>query len=153
MDKRRTNCPNCGAPIKHYYNYNCEYCGTFLHNTDEQIKKIENADIRIKRVDIERSPIEHSILLTIYGVTFPRTHWYEEGQSEIVISGDNLGTPVAHRIKIPIDYFYETYYDGHFEKILKIIQDSLPPIFKQEGYFIYREVVEKLYRADRRLNI
>lgn len=32
-------CPNCGAPIQHYYNYHCEYCGTFLKNTEEEIKQ------------------------------------------------------------------------------------------------------------------
>lgn len=157
MNGKMTNCPNCGAPIEHYYNYQCKYCKTFLYNTDEEIKKINNVNIKVKRVEIERSPINNNIWITIYGVSWPKANWYEEGIGEIIVSGDNvsLGNPIAYRIQIPMNLFYEYEYDGNFEKILDIVDNSLPPVFKEEKYFIFNEIMQNLHSLTNknRLNI
>ena len=153
MKDKKTNCPNCGAPIEHYYNYQCPYCKTFLHNTDEQIKKLNNVDIRIKDVEIERSPITDTIMITLRGFSVPKGQWYEEGLQEIIISGEDIGKPIGYRVQIPIRCFYESYYSGHFGKILEIVVDSLPPLFKENEHIIIEKLLEKLYPRDRRLKI
>ena len=147
MNGKYTNCPNCGAPIEHYYNYQCKYCKTFLHNTDEEIKKIKNTNIHFRNVEIEKDFLSRDILITIYGITFPKAHWYEEGIGEIVLSGDSvsLGTPVAFRIKIPFNLYYKSYNEGSFNEILEYIDYSLPGIYEDIKYRIFDEIIEKMY--------
>ena len=156
MDKIIKKCPNCGAAIEHNYNHKCPYCRSYLHITDEEIKKLNNVDIRIKDVEIERSPIRRTILITLRGMSIPKTHWYEEGNTdigEIVISGSDNWKQIGYRIEIPIEDFYESYYSGHFENILEKVEASLPPVFRENIYLVYDKILEKLYPKEGRLNI
>lgn len=149
-------CPNCGAAVEHNYNHKCPYCRTYLHITDEEIKKLNNVDIRIEDVKIERSPIRDTVMITLRGFSIPRLHWYEEGNvdtGEIFISGSDNSKPIGYRIEIPIKEFYDSYYSGKFENILKIVEASLPPVFRENTYLIYDKILEKLYSKEGKLNI
>ena len=144
MGSKQTNCPNCGAPVKHYYNYCCEYCGTFLHNTDEEIKNLNNVEVTIDRVDIERSPLRHSVIITLTGISTPKLQWYEEGIQEIIISGDTLGKRVGYRIEIPLEEFYEGNKHNSLEVLWKYVIDRLPPVFEKQE----EQIIEMLIDAD-----
>lgn len=69
MNGKLTNCPNCGAPIIHSYNYNCNYCGTYLQNTDKSIEKVGDSDIRIKDIEIVKNIQDYSFIIVIYAET------------------------------------------------------------------------------------
>lgn len=102
----------------------------------------------INYAEIERSPIRNSIFITLRGMSIPKAHWYEEGNTdigEIIVSGSDNWKPIAYRIEVPIDVFYESYYSGHFENILEIVEQSLPPIFRENIYLVYDKILEKLY--------
>lgn len=123
MNGKRTNCPNCGAPIEYYYNYKCKYCGTYLHNTDEELKKINNCDYRIDDVYIERNPLRMSFILTIVGYTTPKMHYFEEGiDDSYIISGKEIFKKVGYKIEIPIDLIYER----DDRKFIDYILNSIP---------------------------
>lgn len=147
MKDKKTNCPNCGAPIEHYYNYKCPYCKTFLHNTDEEIKTLNNCELSHIDVDMEISPIAWEVLITIRAVSVPRLSWYEEGVKDIVISGNDIGKRVGYRIAIPIDEF-RAIDDSNF---IKRIINSLPPIFERYGNEIIDKIMEKRIEMEYRV--
>ena len=147
MNELIKKCPNCGASIGHNYNHKCPYCRTDLYITNEEIKKINNVDLKIEEVIFEKNIQFHSMIITIYAMSIPKAQWYEEGIEEIVISGDSYGKRIAYRILIPLDLYYENYFKGNFVNIVKIIQNSLPPVFDERNRFIiYDKVMKKLYQ-------
>ena len=119
-------CPNCGASIEHNYNHKCPYCRTNLHMTDEEIKKINNCDIRIDRVDIERNPLRHGFIITIYGWSTPKFHYLEEiNNDNFVVSGSDIGKRIGYRMEVPMEVIYSTHFN--FDQIIKFIDNSIPP--------------------------
>ncbi len=86
---RRTNCPNCGAPIEHYYNYQCPYCKTFLYNTEpnEETERIDidRYDIRLDGVVIEKAFLHSGFLLTLYCTAYPKLQGYFQEETCIAI--------------------------------------------------------------------
>lgn len=148
--KKRTNCPNCGAPIKHSYNYSCEYCGTFLHNTDENLKKIDNVDLIFDRLDVYNDMIEYRKILTVYAHTVPKANYYKEGFYDLVVSEDNINQKVAFKIAIPYEKWRECVYNLNSRELISYILDSLPPPFKKIQYEIYNHIIEIIQNEYRR---
>lgn len=135
--EKRTNCPNCGAPISHYYNYKCDYCGTFLHNTDEKIKKLNNVDIHIEDIDVEYEPIIHKVLITLRGYSIPRVQFYEEGFDNIFVSGEDVGRRVGYRIALEMDDVLKFMANDDPAYLIDKLDKSLPPIFDKHQ-IVYR---------------
>lgn len=137
----KTNCPNCGAPIKHLYNHNCEYCGTFLKdeptkqkNYEFDFKRLDNYDLHFKEAHLERSPWEHAHVLTVICEAFPKFREYGEydnnGSLYVTLDSDivknnrigisiKFETMVYHRLQ---DYFSK----GETHEIVEIIRNHLP---------------------------
>ena len=134
-----TNCPNCGAPIKHYYNHNCEYCGTLIYNTSEQIKAFKNCSLRNVRVSIDENPCSISFIISIKGTTVPKMFYLEEiDAGSMITSSENLGKLVGIRIKIPFSDFMNYKYDELNCRILK----SLPDPFKEHYHEIISQIID-----------
>lgn len=122
-NKLLRNCPNCGAAIEHNYNHKCPYCRTYLHITDDRIKKINNCDIKVERVDIERNPIMHGYMITVRGFSTPKYHYLEEfNDDNYIISGNDIGIPIGYRIEVPMKIIYD-----NPEELLKYIHSCIPP--------------------------
>ncbi len=77
----RTNCPNCGAPIEHYYNHKCPYCNTFLKNTDNEVKDLSNYDLKFQDLEIEKSSCYCGYLLRLICRAYPKFKMYAEGEN------------------------------------------------------------------------
>lgn len=138
--KRRTNCPNCGAPILHSYNYNCEYCGTFLVNTDEELKKYNNCEIRNVNVCFQFCYERGSVILTIRGFTSPKFQYLEEIEPDkIITSVSDIGKPVGFNIEIPIYEFRNFTYNQLIEHVIK----NLPDVFQRCQSEIINQIIEK----------
>lgn len=130
----KTNCPNCGAPIKHYYNHNCPYCGTFLHNTDEQLDKFEdiekNYDIYDEEVIVERRATHFDYEVFIKAKILPKVHWFREiDESCIHISSTEMPINkfIATKFMIPYEY-----YKVHDDVLQNYIYENIPPIFNRK---------------------
>lgn len=146
MNGKLTNCPNCGAPIIHSYNYNCNYCGTYLNNTDKSIEKIGDSDIRIKDIEIVNNIQDYSIIIVIYAETCKNSYYYEEDfLQNLYISGENIYTykPIRYCIKIDQLTFYDSYYNCDFGKLIDIVEEHLPQIFRNKLYEISDKLFEK----------
>jgi len=134
-----TNCPNCGGAIAHSYNHRCQYCGTFLHITDDNIKKFKNYDINNIKVSLDRYPMSCDYILRIYGYSSPKIYQYEEtDKTDLadVFSIDEV-KPVGYNIKIPMKYLYE----NNLDKILNFVFNSLPPIFK-DNWEVQNKIID-----------
>lgn len=139
MDKKRTNCPNCGAPIRHYYNYCCEYCGTFLNNTNEEIKNFKNCEVHDVKVDIEFLPSIDSIGIRITGKTTPKMYYLEECDlNSLIVSSEGIGKKIGFIIEIP----YREYMNYTYENLDRKIYESLPDPF--QVYF--GEIMHQIYQ-------
>jgi hypothetical protein len=141
-NKKKNNCPNCGAPIEHFFNYQCRYCGTFLHNTNEKIKEFNNCDIKVTNVDIERYIHTMNYIITITGWSTPKVMWYEEGINNFIASGEDIAKRVGYRIEVPFEYFKDLTPDRLIDYIIR----SLPRIFEENQYIIIEKVLDKFYR-------
>lgn len=135
------HCPNCGAPISHYYNYKCEYCGTFLKNTDEDIKKFENCYISNINVDIQDDFIHHGKILSVYGNLVPKCNYYEESFNNMVVLSSDMMKKVGYRILIP----YKLIYNNDFRKIEEYIYHSIPEDFDDA----IPKILDKLWQVRR----
>ena len=104
--KDKTNCPNCGAPIKHYYNHNCEYCGTFLHNTDNEVEMLNDKEIKIKSVEVRNDYARRSYFVYIRGITETKGNWWAEGCNQVMAVVDNQfkDNRINFGIEIPMEY-------------------------------------------------
>lgn len=146
MNGKLTNCPNCGAPIVHSYNYNCNYCGTYLNNTDKSIEKIGDSDIRITEVEIIQSIVEHCFYIVIRAEACKNSYYYEEKFiNDIYISGENIYTykPLRFSIRIDSYIFYNTYYNCEFSALMDILKSNVPQLFKNHMYEITNKLFEK----------
>lgn len=124
MNKLIKKCPNCGASVEHYYNHKCPYCRTNLHLVDETIKKINNCDIKIDKVYVERYPLTNDYILTILGWSTPKFHYLEEfNNNGFIISGADVGNRVGYKIRLPIEFFYK---NDNYEQLLSYIEHSIP---------------------------
>lgn len=64
------NCKNCGAPIKHTFNHQCEYCKSIIdfNVPEENVTEVKPEDlVNIKLERIERGYVKHSIILYFSG--------------------------------------------------------------------------------------
>ena len=152
MNSVLKKCPNCGANIEHNYNHKCPYCRTALHVTNEQIKTINNCDIKIDRVEIERNPIANGFLVTVRGWSTPKFHYLEElNDNNFVVSGNDVGVPIGYRMEIPAEILYD-----NFIKLPEYIYSCIPPQLCN-GYNEDKIVSECLdfflNRSGKRLNI
>lgn len=139
MSKRETNCPNCGAPIEHYYNYKCKYCGTFLYNTNENIKNFKNCDVTDIKVHIEISAELQSIIITIVGRTTPKMYYLEECElNSIVVSSDDLYKKVGFKIEIP----YWEYRNYTYDRLVQRVINNLPEPFEKHYQEIISQIIE-----------
>lgn len=135
----QTNCPNCGAPIKHYYNHNCEYCGTFLNNTSEKIKHFKNCDLRNIKVSLDISPQSLDVIITIKAFTAPKISYLEEWANNLmIVSSDDIGKVVEYRIAIPLFDFRNYTYNELVHKVL----NSLPKPFMEYADEIMCQLIE-----------
>lgn len=135
----QTNCPNCGAPIKHYYNHNCEYCGTFLNNTNEEIKHFKNCCIRNVIVHLDISPKSLDVVISIKGLTYPKINYLEEFSTDsMIVSSKDLGKSVGYRIVIPLFDFRNFTYNELAHKVLK----CLPEPFMENADEIMNQLIE-----------
>ena len=71
--KNKTNCPNCGAPIK---GIKCDYCGTYFHDWSD----IDTKDMNYIRINHNGS----TVLVKAYlnSVTMEHIGW---GKPEVTI--------------------------------------------------------------------
>lgn len=137
----QTNCPNCGAPIKHYYNHNCEYCGTFLNNTNEEIKRFKNCKLNNVKVFLDIHPETYNVVISIRAVTSPKILYLEEiSDDSMIVSSENLGKSIGFRIAIPIFELRNYTYNEFIYKI----SDSLPEPFLEHRSEIMSQIVELL---------
>lgn len=116
-------CPSCGASIEHNYNHKCPYCRTYLHITDDNIKKINNCDIKVDRVDIERNPLRHGFIIKVIGWSIPKFHYLEEiNNDSFVVSGNDMGKRIGYAMEVPMEILY-----NNFEKLPEYIYSCIPP--------------------------
>ena len=137
------NCPNCGAPIKHYYNHNCEYCGTFLHNTDEDILKLNNCDVRIDNVYIEQSMLEPGYELTIIGTSIPRFNYWNEGYDNLIVTNFSDVKKVGYKVRLDYKFIAQNRFDKE-GNIIEYVIYHLPPAFREYQGNI-NKVIDCLY--------
>lgn len=122
-NKLSKKCPNCGAEIEHNYNHKCPYCRTYLHITDDKIKKINNCDIRVDKIEVEGNPIRYGYIVTIRGFSTPKLHYLEEfNDNSYILSGDDIAVPIGYKIEVPMEIIY-----NDFEKLAEYIYNSIPP--------------------------
>lgn len=116
-------CPNCGASIQHNYNHKCSYCGTQLNMTNDEIKKLENCDIRIEDIDIERNPIRYGFIVTVRGWSTPKFHYLEEfTDNGYIVSGSDIGKRIGYRFEVPMEMIY-----NEAIHLPEFIYNSIPP--------------------------
>jgi Zn-finger nucleic acid-binding protein len=126
MNEVLKKCPNCGADIIHNYNHRCPYCRTYLHMTDDEIKKINNCEYKVENVYLDRNPIRHSFILTITGWTTPKFYNYEEMQENtFIVSGNDINKKVAYRVEIPMELIMRL----DDREIVDYVLRSMPPEF------------------------
>ena len=136
------SCPNCGAPIQHYYNYHCEYCGTFLKNTEEDIKKFKNYSVGNIKIEILDDYLHNGKIIKLYGNLVPKCNYYEESfKNVMVISSDNI-KKVGYSILIP----YGLIRNNNFGEIERYIFQSTPEVFKESIDEILNKLFKKIYR-------
>lgn len=131
-------CPNCGAPIKHYYNYNCEYCGTFLHNTDEDILKLNNCDVRIDDIYVEHSQFSNGYELTIVGTSIPRFNYWNEGYDDIYVTDFSQVKKVGYKILLDYKFVFDKH--NNWGEVEEYVFKHLPPAFRT-----YQDNINKIY--------
>ena len=126
MNNILKKCPNCGNPIEHNYNHKCPYCRTYLHITDDEIKKINNCEYKVENVYLERNPIRYSFILTIIGWTTPKFYNYEEMEKDaFVVSGEDIMKRVGYRIELPMELIMKS----DDRELVNYILGSIPPEF------------------------
>ena len=107
MNKERTNCRNCGAPIEHRYNHQCPYCDTFFDYRVEKTKEIDPKYMtNVKVIAIERSPIRYAIKVMFEGDYKPYFQALEYGKSSNVFVVDRnelIGQKVRFMVEVPYD--------------------------------------------------
>lgn len=144
--KKMTNCPNCGAPIIHSYNYNCLYCNTFLRVADD-IEYVENKELSHIEVKVEKMFIEPAILITITGYlsqSFSRCYEYNgENNGFSYLSDYFKPKKIGFNIKIPFAEL-RGIHDYNVFKLYDRIDQSIPPEFKGYKGIIYRGIFPKL---------
>lgn len=119
-----TNCPNCGAPIKHKYNHKCPYCNTFF---DYRVKKTEEINPRylqnVKLIRFERVPTTLKFVLVFEGdyIKWQEAIEYGDGNKTIVLSSDDI-IPKKIRYAIQIsDKDLMNMREGNLEFIYNIL--------------------------------
>lgn len=140
----KSNCPNCGAPIKHYYNYNCEYCGTFLHNTDTDLKLYKNKDIQVTNVEVEFDYLTHSFIVYIQGITISKGDYLVESGNDMVTIPDLFkDNRINYAFRIPVEYINRA---GNLEQttnfLINYIKRSLPDEYK----YYKHEIIDKVLK-------
>ena len=104
--KDKTNCPNCGAAIKHRYNHKCPYCGTFFDYRVERTEEINPRYLQnVKLIRFEKIPLSMDFVLIFEGdyVKWQESIEYGKDNTTIVLSSDDL-KPKKIRYAIRIDY-------------------------------------------------
>lgn len=134
-----TNCPNCGAPIEHYYNYQCPYCKTFLKNTDETINRASNKEFVVDKVEIEQDRWQPGYNILIYGHLRPKFQYFVEVTAIEMADIKEMSTRRGYSVFIPYMTIAKLKYRD-FE-LMEYIANRIPPELR--GY----DVNEKIWKA------
>lgn len=136
-----TNCPNCGAPIEHYYNYECPYCKTFLKNTDETINRASNKEFVIDRVEIEQDWRSYGYNILIYGYLRPKFQYFVEVTEFEMADIKEMSTRKGYSVFIPYSIIAKLKYRD-FE-LMEYIANRIPPELR--GYDVDRKIWKALF--------
>lgn len=122
-----TNCPNCGAPIEHYYNHQCPYCKTFLKNTDEKVNRAQNKEFVIDEVIVEPSRLAPGYDVIMYGHLAPIFQYFVETTSAELVDIQELTSKKGWSVFIPYKWVLEAGRKGNYEGLITYIADRVPP--------------------------
>lgn len=122
-----TNCPNCGAPIEHYYNYQCPYCKTFLKNTDETVNRASNKEFIIDRVIVEPSRLASGYDVIMYGHIAPIFQYFVETTSAELVDIQEFTSKKGWSVFIPYKWVLEAERKGNYEDLITYIANRVPP--------------------------
>lgn len=141
-----TNCPNCGAPIEHYYNYQCPYCKTFLKNTDETINRASNKEFVVDRVEIEQDMWQLGFNIIIYGHLRPKFQYFVEVTTIEMADIQEMSTRKGYSVFIPYKEMLEVKYKHNIDQLIRYIADRVPPELREadNGRKIYEKVAGEL---------
>jgi len=141
-----TNCPNCGAPIEHYYNYQCPYCKTFLKNTDETINRASNKEFVIDEVEIQPDRHQYGYTILIYGHLRIKFQYFCEVTAIEMADIKEMSTRKGYSVFIPYKDISEARYKHSAEKLIKYIADRVPPELREAENG--RKIFEALTREE-----
>lgn len=126
-----TNCPNCGALIEHYYNYQCPYCKTFLKNTDETINRVSNKEFVVDRVEIVQDMWQYGYNILIYGYVRPKFQYFVEVTEIEMADIKEMSTRKGYSVFIPYSIIAKLKYRD-FE-LMEYIANRIPPELRGYG--------------------
>lgn len=137
----KTNCPNCGAPIIHYYNYNCEYCGTFLNNLENMSKFLEEKEITDIQVSIERSFRTFGYEIMVTGIARDTFYYCKEYDPDGVMVVDDIcnATRLGFKFLLKMEYIH----NRTFKETVEVIKKYIPPEFKKCENYILQNIIIK----------
>ena len=140
-----TNCPNCGAPIEHYYNYQCPYCKTFLKNTDETINRASNKEFVVDRVEIEQDRWQPGYNILIYGHLRVKFQYFVEVTAIEMADIKEMSTRKGYSVFIPYKTMNEARYKNSIDTLIRYIADRVPPELREaeNGRKIYEVLVRE----------
>lgn len=138
-------CPNCGAPVEHSYNHQCEYCGTLFdfNEPKEKTIKISPQDlVNIELRDITLNPRTLSVILLFdgYKLEMPKVYEYNDKASYFVSKVETYINPpkCGFCIELPLFKIQE----HGLDYVMCMIEDS--GVRYNELDKIKSQVVEKL---------
>lgn len=102
-------CPNCGAPAKHSYNHQCEYCGTLFNFNEPKEKTIQMKPedlVDINLVDVTVFPRKLSVILRFdgYKLEMPKVYEYNDKENYFISKMETYINPpkCGFCIELPI---------------------------------------------------
>ena len=139
MTKFKTNCPNCGSPIKHIYSHRCCYCGTLLNS--DSVGDVQNINLRnvhnIELCCIEKEFVRDSICMIFRGIESDIRPMYEIENTKAVIF--NKTQDVKFGLSIPMYELRDISNVG----IFRIIESRVPDeIIDEVMYAIQKYISE-----------
>lgn len=139
------NCPNCGAPIEHYYNYQCPYCKTFLKNTDETVNRASNKEFVIDRVEIEPDIHQPGYTILIYGYLRPKFQYFAEVTTTEMVDIKEMSTRRGYSVFIPYRDILEARCKCSMDTLIRYIADRIPPELREaeNGRKIWKALLDE----------
>ena len=102
-------CPNCGAPAKHSYNHQCEYCGTLFDFNEPKEKTIKMTpqdlvDIELRDVTLFPDKLSLVLIFDGYKIEMPKVYEYNDKEDYFVSKVETYVNPpkCGFCIELPI---------------------------------------------------